>query len=137
MKNKIDESTFAGRLRKSRLDNNLEIKDLANICNVTNGVISGYEVGRYYPTIDTLKLIAKYFDIDYICSDGYTYLIWNYSIFLNNLKQWINNNNLTREEAANLLGITRGTFRFWFNGSVIKYKTYCKIKDNLIYYELI
>ncbi|WP_195251917.1 helix-turn-helix domain-containing protein [Romboutsia sp. 1001713B170207_170306_H8] len=136
IKDEINENTFGGRLRKSRLDKNLDIKDLSSICNVTNSIISAYEVGRYYPSISILKLLSEYFDINYLCRDGYTHLVWNYDNFINSLKLWIKNNNFTMDKSAKLLGVTHGSLRFWFNGSIMSYATYNKIKNNLIYYRI-
>ena len=51
--------------------------------------------------------------------------------FLEKLSLWIKENNLTKEDAANKLGISRGLCRFWFNGCVIKISTYNKIEHNL------
>ena len=63
--------------------------------------------------------------------EGYTKLIYNFDEFLDRLKLWIKENNYTLEIAANKLGISRGLFRFWFNGGIIKISTYNKILDNL------
>ena len=46
-------------------------------------------------------------------------------------------NNLTKEDVANKLSISRGLFRFWFNGGVISISTYNKIKFNIYKYNLI
>ena len=59
---------------------------------------------------------------------------------LHNLQLCINyaeENNLTKEDEANKLGISRGLFRFWFNGCIIKISTYNKIQNNLRKYNLI
>ena len=77
----------------------MSIPELAELCNVTKSVISGYECNRY-----------------------------------NHTKK---ENNLTNEDTANKLGISRGLFRFWFNGCVIKISTYNKIQDNLKKYNLV
>ena len=45
--------------------------------------------------------------------------------------------NPTKEDAASKLGISRGLFRFWFNGGVISISTYNKIKFNIYKYNLI
>ena len=64
--------------------------------------------------------------------EGYTKLIYNFDEFLYKLNLWIEENNLTKEDAASKLGISRGLFRFWFiNCCVISISTYNKIKDNL------
>ena len=63
--------------------------------------------------------------------------VYNFDEFLHKLSLWIKENNLTKEDAANKLGISRGLFRFWFNGGVISISTYNKIKFNIYKYNLI
>jgi len=115
----------------------LSIPEVAELCNVTKSVISGYECNRYNPTKDVLNLLSSKFDMDYICMEGYTKLVYNFDEFLDKLKLWIEENNLTKEDASNKLGISHGLFRFWFNGSVISISTYNKIKGNLNNYNLL
>ena len=115
----------------------MSIPELAEFCNVTKSIISGYECNRFNPTREVLNLMSSKFDMDYLCMEGYTKLVYNFDEFLDNLSLWINENNLTKEDAANKLGISRGLFRFWFNGCVIKISTYNKIQDNLKKYNLL
>lgn len=75
--------------------------------------------------------------MDYLCSEGYTKLVYNFDEFLDKLSLWIKKNNLTKENAANKLGISRGLFRFWFKGCIININTYNRIKDKLIKYNLL
>lgn len=44
--------------------------------------------------------------------EGYIKLIFNFDKFLDMLNLWINENNLTKEDVSNKLGISRGLFRF-------------------------
>lgn len=125
---KLTNDTFGERLRKSRLKLGLSIYDVAKLCNVTDSVISAYECNRYNPTKEVLTLLSSTFDMDYLCMDGYVKLVYNFDEFLDKLHLWISENNLTREEAANKLGISRGLFRFWFNEGIIKISTYNIIK---------
>ena len=131
------EDTFGDRLRKSRIELGLSIPEVAKLCNVTNSIISGYECNRYYPTKKVLNLLSCKFDMNYICLDGYTKLLYNFDIFLNKLKSWINENNYTRDVAANKIGVSRALLRYWFNGGIIKVSTYNKIIKNLEIYKLI
>lgn len=137
LENKLTDDTFGQRLRKSRSELGLSISDVAILCGVTNSIISGYELERYMPTKDTLDKLSSKFDMDYLCMDGYTKLIYNFDEFLNNLSLWINKNNLTKEYAANKLGVSRSIFRYWFNGGVIKVSTYKKINANFKKYQLL
>ena len=134
---KLTDNTFGERLRKSRLELGLSISEVAELCNVTNSVISGYECNRYNPTKEVLILLSSKFDMDYICMECYTKLVYNFDEFLDNLSLWIKENNLTKEDAANKLGISRGLFRFWFNGGIISISTYNKIDHNLKTYKLL
>ncbi|WP_317982854.1 hypothetical protein [Romboutsia faecis] len=82
------------------------------MCNVTPSVISSYEVNMYYPSIDILNILGMYFDINYLCKNGYSNFLWNHETFINNLRSWINDNGYTRIEAAKLLGVSHSIFRF-------------------------
>ena len=134
---KLTDNTFGERLRKSRLKLGLSIPEVASLCNVTKSIISGYECNRYNPTKEVLNLMSSKFDMDYLCMEGYTKLVYNFDEFLDKLSLWIEENNFTKEDAATKLGISRGLFRFWFNGCVIKVSTYNKIKNNLSRYNLL
>ena len=133
---KLSDDTFGERLRKSRLELGLSISDVANLCGVTKSIISGYEVNRYYPCKKILILMSSKFNMDYLCMEGYTKLVYNFDKFLDKVNLWIKNNNYTRLEAANKLGVSKSLFRFWFNGGTISINTYEKIKDNLKNYNL-
>ena len=134
---KLTDNTFGERLRKSRLKLGLSIPEVATLCNVTKSIISGYECNRYNPTKEVLNLLSSKFDMDYLCMEGYTKLVYNFDEFLDKLSLWIKENNLTKEDAANKLGISRGLFRFWFNGGVISISTYNKVQHNLKEYNLL
>ena len=79
---KLTDNTFGERLRKSRLELGLSIPEVAKLCNVTKSVISGYECNRINPTKDILDLLSSKFDMDYLCMEGYTKLIYNFDEFL-------------------------------------------------------
>ena len=55
--------------------------------------------------------------------EGYTKLVYNFDEFWVKLSLWIRKNNLTKEDTATKLGISRRLFRFWFNGGIIKIST--------------
>ena len=132
----MSDDTFGERLRKSRLELGLSISDVANLCNVTKSIISGYELNRYYPSKEILILMSSEFNMSYLCMEGYTKLIFNFDEFLDKVNLWINDNNYTREEAAIKLGLSRSLFRFWFNGGIISISTYNKIEKNIRKYNL-
>lgn len=133
---KLTDDTFAQILRKSRLKLGLSISDVANVCNVTKPVVSGYEYNRYNPTKEVLNLLSSTFNMDYLCMDGYTKLIYTFDEFLDKLDLWINKNNLTKEDATTTLGVSRSLFNYWFNGGVVSMSTYNNIKYNLHKYKL-
>ena len=134
---KLTDNTFGERLRKSRLELGLSISEVAELCNVTKSIISGYECNRYNPTKEVLDLLSSKFDMDYLCMECYTKLVYNFDEFLDKLSLWINENNLTRAGAASKLDILHRLFRFWFNGGVISINTYNKIDHNLKTYKLL
>ena len=133
----LKENTFGQRLRKSRLELGLSVKDVADICKITPSVVNGYELERFYPSKEILYLLSSTFNVNYLCSDGYTNLILNYDIFIENLKIWISDNNFTTQIAADKLGVSRSLLRFWFNGGTMRISLYNKIKGNLAHYNLI
>lgn len=123
----LPENTFGNRLRKNRIDMNISIENLPNLCGVTKSVVIGYEVNRCYPTKEILDKLTDVFNINYLCKDGYTKLLLDYDLFIERLEYWIKENNLTYQEVADNLGISRGLLRFWFDGSIIRSNTYFKI----------
>lgn len=133
----LKKNTFGQRLRKSRLELGLSVKDVADICKITPSVVNGYELERFYPSKEILDLLSSTFNVNYLCSDGYTNLILNYDIFIENLKIWISDNNFTTQIAADKLGVSRSLLRFWFNGGTMRISLYNKIKGNLAHYNLI
>ncbi len=56
------------RLKELRIEQNLTQTDVAKILNVTKMAISHWEKGNSEPSIEQLKILAKYFDvsIDYL-----------------------------------------------------------------------
>ena len=79
---KLTDNTFGERLRKSRLELGLSIPEVADMCNVTKSIISGYECNRFNPTKEVLNLLSSKFDMDYLCMEGYTKLVYNFDEFL-------------------------------------------------------
>jgi DNA-binding transcriptional regulator YiaG len=134
---KLTDNTFGERLRKSRLELGLSIPEVADLCNVTKSIISGYECNRFNPTKEVLNLLSSRFDMEYLCMEGYTKLVYKFDEFLDKLSLWIKENNLTKEDASSKIGISRGLFRFWFNGGVISISTYNRIQDNLKKYDFL
>ena len=134
---KLTDNTFGERLRKSRLELGLSIPEVADLCNVTKSIISGYECNRFNPTKEVLNLLSSRFDMEYLCMEGYTKLVYKFDEFLDKLSLWVKENNLTKEDASSKIGISRGLFRFWFNGGVISISTYNRIQDNLKKYDFL
>lgn len=115
----------------------LSISKVAKLCNVTDSVVSGYECSRYYPTKEVLNLLSSKFDIQYLCIEGYTKLVYNFDEFLDKLKLWMNENSYTREVEANKLSASRNLLRYWFNSGAISINTYNRIEYNVKIYNLI
>lgn len=63
--------TFDEKLKKLRKEHNLTQDDLADKIFVTRTAVSKWETGQGYPSIESLKLLAKLFDttIDELVSD--------------------------------------------------------------------
>ena len=63
---------FSEKLQKLRTNENLTQEELAERLYVSRAAISKWESGRGYPSIDSLKAIAKYFHVtidDLICGE--------------------------------------------------------------------
>lgn len=80
--------------------------------------------------------MSSKFNIDYLCMEGYTKIVYYFNEFLDKVNVWIKSNEYTREEAAKRLGISKSLFRFWFNGGIISISTYKKIEQQLKKYNL-
>lgn len=89
------------------------------------------------PSKYILDKLSEEFDIEYLCRDGYTRILFNFDIFLNVLSKWMDDNRYSKKQASCILGISHSLLRFWYNGTVIRKKTYDKIETNLIKYNLI
>ena len=59
---------FGKRLRELRIEKGISQRNLGKIFNVCNQTVSFWETGSREPDLDTLKSIAKYFDVsvDYL-----------------------------------------------------------------------
>jgi len=63
---------FNEKLQKLRIKENLTQEELAEKLYVSRAAISKWESGRGYPSIDSLKAIAKYFHVtidELICTE--------------------------------------------------------------------
>ena len=54
---------FAQNLKTLRIEKNLTQPQLAKELNVSNGMISFWENGKYEPTATNIILVAKFFNI--------------------------------------------------------------------------
>ena len=59
---------FKVRLRELRLENNVSQVQIAKLLNMSKMAISHWEKGNSEPSIEQLKILAKYFDVsvDYL-----------------------------------------------------------------------
>ncbi|MCT4564039.1 MAG: helix-turn-helix domain-containing protein [Maledivibacter sp.] len=64
----IDKTVFGNRLRELRKDKLLNQPELSGVINVSPSNISYYEQGKSFPSVETLYIIADFFDvsIDYL-----------------------------------------------------------------------
>ena len=54
---------FGKKLKELRLEKGLSQRELGKIFNVCNQTISFWEIGSREPDLDTLVLIARYFEV--------------------------------------------------------------------------
>lgn len=59
----MKDNIFGKRLRELRLDMGISQKKLGDILEVCNQTVSFWETGSREPDLDSLKKIAKFFDI--------------------------------------------------------------------------
>lgn len=59
---------FGDKLRELRKENNMTQKDIANMFNIKEATVSAWEVGKAQPSIDTIIVLAQYFNVstDYL-----------------------------------------------------------------------
>lgn len=57
--------TLAERIKNARIDKRYTQKDLANLMNVKSTTVSGWELGRNEPSIETLKKLANKLDVSF------------------------------------------------------------------------
>lgn len=50
-------------IKKLRKEKKLTQIELARLCHITQGTLSGYETGRYEPDMETLKRLADVFSV--------------------------------------------------------------------------
>lgn len=50
-------------IRKYRREMGLTQVELASLCNLSQGALSGYETGRYEPDMATMHRMADFFDV--------------------------------------------------------------------------
>ena len=60
--------SFGDRLKELRKENNISQVEIAKILNMSKMAISHWEKGNSEPSIEQLKVLARYFDvtIDYL-----------------------------------------------------------------------
>ena len=133
----LPEDTFGQRLKKLRLMKGLSQYDLSELTGVQRGMIASYELEQFYPTIDSIDKLETILDIKILCKDGYSNFILNSNSFKYKLINWRKENNLTKRQASKLLGISERGYASWENGIIMNSTTYIKVKENLIYYNLI
>lgn len=133
----LPEDTFGQRLKKLRLMKGLSQYDLSELTGVQRGMIASYELEQFYPTIDSIDKLETILDIKILCKDGYSNFILNSNNFKYKLINWRKENNLTKRQASKLLGISERGYASWENGIIMNSTTYIKVKENLIYYNLI
>jgi len=56
---------LAERIKNARLNKHYTQKDLAELINVKSTTVSGWELGRNEPSIDTLKKLATKLDVSF------------------------------------------------------------------------
>ncbi len=133
----LPEDTFGQRLKKLRLMKGLSQYDLSKLTGVQRGMIASYELEQFYPTIDSIDKLETILDIKILCKDGYSNFILSSNNFKYKLINWRKENNLTKRQASKLLGISERGYASWENGIIMNSTTYIKVKENLIYYNLI
>ena len=133
----LPEDTFGQRLKKLRLLKGLSQYELGNQIGMQHSMIGSYELDEFYPTLDSIKKLGKVLNTNILCNEGYSKFLLNSSTFKDKLFKWRIENNLTKREAAKLLGISERGYAGWEEGAIMGIKTYDKIKNNLTTYNLI
>lgn len=133
----LPEDTFGQRLKKLRLIKGLSQYDLSKLTGLERSLIASYELEQFYPTLESINKLSCTLDINNLCKDGYSNFIINANNFKYSLTKWRKENNLTKRDAAKLLGISERGYASWENGIIMNATTYSKVKENLINHNLI
>ena len=63
---------FKTRLKELRLEKNVTQSDIANLLHTSKMAISHWEKGNSEPSIEQLKILARFFDVSVDYLIGYT-----------------------------------------------------------------
>ena len=75
--------------------------------------------------------------MEYLCSSGYSRLVYKWDKFIINLEKWKLENKYATTRIAELLDVSPKLILYWCKGSIIRVNTYKRIEPNLIKYNLL
>lgn len=102
-----------------------------------HSMIGSYERDEFFPTLDSIKKLGKVLNTNLLCNEGYSKFLLNSSTFKDRLFKWRLENNLTKRDAAKLLGISERGYSCWEEGTIMSINTYNKVISKLLYYNIV
>lgn len=116
---------FAQRLKELRLGKGITQAQFANIFNISAGTIAMWETEKRTPDLETVRRIAKFFDVtvDYLVGDENESVKADKNVsprlskedamFSTKLKELREKNKLNQSELASIFNVTQGTVGNW------------------------
>ena len=106
--------TLGRRIAQLRKEQNMTQQELANILEVSREAVSMWEIGLRQPNLDTLQKLADFFgcSVDYLLGRT-SQCTSNTNPIGRRIAQLRKKRNITQEELANILEVSREAVSMW------------------------
>ncbi|UUV13626.1 XRE family transcriptional regulator [Clostridioides difficile] len=121
-------SILSDRLKFLRKEKGVMQKEIANYLNITTSAYGFYEQGKRTPTPEMLSSLAEYFGttVDYLigrydnkASSISSKTSCNNTLFQKRLKELRAEKNMTQEDVANKLNLTKSAYGYYEQGKTV------------------
>ncbi|MDV9544862.1 XRE family transcriptional regulator [Clostridioides difficile] len=121
-------SILSDRLKFLRKEKGVMQKEIANYLNITTSAYGFYEQGKRTPTPEMLSSLAEYFGttVDYLigrydnkASNISSKTSCNNTLFQKRLKELRAEKNMTQEDVANKLNLTKSAYGYYEQGKTV------------------
>lgn len=125
----LDSDTFGARIRKLRKLENLTATELGNKINIHPDSLKFIEREQFNPTYENIHKLYSYFGCKIIVDSYSKYIIEKLHL---KLKQYRNNNKLSKKDMAEFFCVSAMTYRKLERTSDITKRLFNKLKPQLI-----